>query len=279
MRAGHIASGLVAGLALWGGVTRGAYGQTSPSEDASVLINTGKKPGEAFLTDLSKGFDAETQYLSDFKVDLPGLLMVFEEENVRFDQNGMTLFIRKGNEGEMTYTTSEFQRRGFYGFGRYEVVMRATNAPGVVSSFFTHTDGYYGDPHSEIDFEFLGSSPREVHLNYWNEGDDNPHDFNLWFDASAGEHLYAFEWLPHSITWFIDGVKVREVTAKTAPVAVPTASARVIVNTWVGNRDTVEWVGEPEIETASASYRCISHVPVGATGKQCSDVFTPPPKP
>ncbi len=283
VRVRHAAGSIVIGLALSSGALMSAHGQAAPPDAAdalpALLANTGKKPGPAFFVDLTRGFDPDTQYLSDFKVDLPGLLMVFDNENIRFDRNGMTLSVRKNGEGDMPYTTSEFQHHGFYGFGRYEVVMRPTNAPGVVSSFFTHTGIYYGDPHSEIDFEFLGGSPHEVHLNYWNEDSDNPHDLNLWFDASAGEHLYAFEWLPHSITWFIDGVKVREVRAETAPVAVPTASSRVMVNTWVGNRDTVEWVGGPEVETAAAVYHCISHVPVGATGKQCSDVFTPPPKP
>ena len=280
---GHAAGAIVVGLALSSGMLPPAFGQTAPPEaaDASppLLANTGKKPGPAFFVDLTKGFDPDTQYLSDFKVDLPGLLMVFESENIRFDRNGMTLSVEKNGEGDMPYTTSEFQHRGFYGFGRYEVVMRATNAPGVVSSFFTHTDDYHGDPHAEIDFEFLGKAPRQVDLNHFHEGDNDPQDIDLWFDASQGEHLYAFEWLPHSITWFIDGVKVREVTAETSPVAIPTASSRVIVNTWVGNRNTLEWVGEAEIESAAAVYRCISHVPVGAAGKQCSNVFTPPPKP
>ena len=36
------------------------------------------------------------------------------------------------------HTSGEFQRSGLYGYGRYEVVMQASNETGVVSSFFTY---------------------------------------------------------------------------------------------------------------------------------------------
>ena len=40
------------------------------------------------------------------------------------------------------------------GYGRYEVVMTAAKGNGIISSFFTYTGPYFGDPHDEIDFEF-----------------------------------------------------------------------------------------------------------------------------
>lgn len=242
-------------------------------------LNTGRTPGGAFIIDFSKGFDSRTQYLSDFDVDSDWMLLIFRDENVRFDASGMTLRIERNSGRDMPYTMSEFQRIGFYGYGRYEVVMRSSNAPGAMSSFFTHTDPYHGDPHAEIDFEFIGAHPTAVHLNYFSQGANVPIDFQLWFDASQGEHLYAFDWRPDSITWFIDGVQVRQVTAETSSVPIPSASSRVIANTWVGNRKTEEWIGTPSFESTSAFYRCISHVPADQTGAQCSDTFTPPPKP
>jgi beta-glucanase (GH16 family) len=93
------------------------------------------------------------------------------------------------------------------------------------------------------------------------------------------DHLYAFEWAPDAIRWYVDGVKVREVSAKTAKVKIPTTSGRVIVNLWAGTGPSTGWTGEPDFRLTTASYRCISHVPIGKTGPQCSDTFKAPPKP
>lgn len=278
IRAGRIAGGLGCALAFASAVQLHAAGQQSPIPTAAKppVSNTGRPPGDAFLVDLSKNYDWRAQMPSHFNVDSEAMLLIFRRENVRFEKRGMRLAVEKNSGREMPYTMSEVQLPGFYGFGRYEVVMRSSNAPGVVSSFFTYTGEYHGDPHAEVDFEFLGKTPRQVHINFFNRERNEPVDVDLWFDASKGEHLYAFEWLPDSITWYVDGVKVHAVTAETSSIAIPTASSRVIANTWVGNRSTEEWVGTPTFERASAFYRCISHVPVGKAGKQCSDTFKPP---
>merc|ERR1712059_3682 len=43
-------------------------------------------------------------------------------------------------------------------------------------------------------------------------------------------HDYAFEWLPDSITWFIDGKKIREVKK---PHNIPDMSAKILMNLWL----------------------------------------------
>jgi endo-1,3-1,4-beta-glycanase ExoK len=245
---------------------------------APAVENTGRSVGDAFLVDFTEGFGRDELYISDFDIRSDWSFMYFRRANVMFDDAGMTLHTRKNGDEDMPYTSAEVQRVGFYGYGRYEVVMRASNAPGAVASFFTHTSEYLGDPHDEVDIEVLGRAPHAVHVNHFSGGDSDAAVIELGFDASEAEHLYAFEWLPGSITWYVDGVKVHEVTNATSVVPVPTTSSRVIVNTWVGNRDTEEWLGTPEFEETSALYRCLSHIPAGQTGRQCSDVFTPPPR-
>jgi beta-glucanase (GH16 family) len=190
----------------------------------------------------------------------------------------MTLLLEKTG-ARIPFFGAEFQRTGNYGYGRYEAVLTATDAHGAVSSFFTHTDGYFDDPHDEIDFEFMGRNPRMVDLNYFRDGDSDALDIPLWFDSSERDHLYAFEWSPDSIRWFIDREMVREVKAADTKVGIPRASGRVIANIWAGSGGAAEWAGQPRFTRASATYRCISHVPIGKAGPQCSDSFTPPPKP
>lgn len=235
--------------------------------------NTGRAPQGAFYVDLRKGYDDNTQQVSDWLMDAGWLEADFSPHNVRFDERGMSLHITRRENGPTPYVSAEFQRSGFYGYGRYEVVMRAAKSPGIVSSFFTHTDAQLGDPHSEVDFEFVGGNPQQVHTNYFSGGVSDALDIDLGFDASLAPHIYAFEWLPASITWYVDGVEVRRVEASTAAVPIPTASSRVIANIWAANKHAVEWVGEADTKGTSALYVCMSHVPAGQNGRHCSETL------
>lgn len=251
---------------------RASFAQSSAGSNPDVI--GGRPPGGGFIVDFRRGFDRDTHRLSDWFMDAGWLKADFSPHNVRYDSNGMALAVKRRNGGPTRYVSAEFQYPGFYGYGRYEVVMRTANMAGVVSSFFTHTDGYFGDTHSEVDFEFVGGKPGEVHTNYFWDDHNDPADTPLGFDASKDFHLYAFEWLPNSIVWYADGVEVRRIDAATAPAPIPRTSARVVASVWAATDQAVEWVGEPAGPGASALYRCMSHVPVGRSGPQCSDTFT-----
>lgn len=254
-----------------------AFAQSSSQQ--AKATNTGRPPGGGFIVDFSKGFDEKAHTIADWYMNTGWLEAEFSPGNVRFDPSGMTLSVTRRQSGRTDYLSSEFQRQGFYGYGRYEVVMRAAKMPGVVSSFFTHTDNYFGNDHSEIDFEFIGDRTREVHLSYHLRGKSAGVDYKVWFDTTQDLHLYAFEWLPDSLAWYIDGVEARRVEAATANPRIPSDSSRVLANIWAANSSIIKWVGQPHDAGASAYYRCMSHVPVGRSGPQCSDSFAPPPRP
>ena len=243
-----------------------------------AMRNDGRSSDGDFYVDFARGFDPDTQIRSDWDIDAGWLAVSYREENASFGDRGLTLVARRERTPIAEHESAEFQQRGFYGYGRYEVVMRASGAQGVVSSFFVYTGEDVGDPHDEIDFEFVGRNPRRVHLNIFNDGKDDPADIDLWFDASAGEHLYAFEWRPDAVTWYVDGVKVRQVTKAASRNGLPSTTGKVMASIWAANRTSVDWVGAPRFERATAFYRCMSHVRLGASGKQCSDTFKPPPR-
>jgi hypothetical protein len=237
--------------------------------------NTGSPAGPAFLIDLTRGHDKSTQYLADYKMDEDWIKIVYKPANIQFDKAGMTLaLVRTG--GPLPFSGSEFQREGTYGYGRYEAVLKTSDASGAVTSFFTYTGSHFGDPHDEIDFEFVARTPRQVHVNYFRNGKDDAVNIPLGFDASQDYHLYAFEWSSDLIRWYVDGVTIREITSATARNGIPTASGRVIANLWAGVGPATEWTGDPQFKLAKAAYRCISHVPMGKTAAQCSDTFKPP---
>ena len=147
----------------------------------------------------------------------------------------------QGASGRGT-ASGEYQTRAFFGYGRYEARLKAVAAPGVVTGFFTYTGPTFGgDPHHEIDFEFLGKAPRQVQLNYYTDGVGGHETMiDLGFDASEDFHTYAFEWRPDSIRWFVDGKLVHEETGARGPL--PSVPGKIYLNLWAG-KNLDGWLG------------------------------------
>jgi endo-1,3-1,4-beta-glycanase ExoK len=270
--------------ALMAGALASGYGcllASAPSASAELPgskgepSNTGRTPGGAFYVDFSGGLDPVTHVIADWDVASEWLAVSYRRDNAKVEDGRLMLRTRPVKTKVSDHTSGEFQRSGFYGYGRYEVVMQASAEPGVVSSFFTYAGEDMGDPHDEIDFELLGRTPKQVHTNFFSKGADSPLDIDLWFDASAAEHLYTIDWLPGSITWSVDGARVRQVLAGPNQ-RIPSTTARVMASVWAAKGRVSEWVGWPEKASAKAYYRCMSHVPVGQKGRQCSDTFKSP---
>lgn len=132
--------------------------------------------------------------------------------------------------GGIPYAGAELRSHGHYGYGRYEVSMKAIKNDGVVSSFFTYTGPSENNPWDEIDFEILGKDTTKVQLNYFTNGRGN-HEFmyDLGFDASEDFHTYAFEWHEDRIEWYVDGVLIH-----TATKDIPKTPGKIMANVWCG---------------------------------------------
>ncbi|MEM9670235.1 MAG: family 16 glycosylhydrolase [Pseudomonadota bacterium] len=246
-----------------------------PSEQFEAQIVRQSQPGnegESFVKWFSDGHDDDRWYRSDFDmVDLPPQVG-WSADHVTFANDAAHLWITDKPSPTNPYTSGEYQKRGWYGFGRYEVVMKAAQGSGLVSSFFTHTGNYFGDPHDEIDFEFLGKDTRRVWLNWFNDGIVGESKWHrLSFDAAEDFHLYAFEWTPETIRWHVDGELIYERPEGSLPV--PVTPGRIIVNLWTGREAQYKWHGEPDFEFGSnASYQCVSYQsPDDRESPQCSD--------
>lgn len=231
----------------------------------------GHEPGDAFIIRFRDGLDPETQYLSDFSINESWMDAAFDPANARYINGGLDLMIEARPQRGQPYSAAEFQKLGFYGYGRYESVIRGAPGEGVVSAFFTHTHSQFNnDPHDEIDFEFLGQDTTQLHLNHFKDGNPAGSTYiDLPFDYTQGEHLYAFEWEPDAIRWYVDGEKIYEAFDN-----IPDHSGRVIVSILAVGEASWKWAGRPSFETPrSAFFRCVSHVPLGEEGGQCSDEF------
>ncbi|MEM8634616.1 MAG: family 16 glycosylhydrolase [Pseudomonadota bacterium] len=194
--------------------------------------------------------------------------------SAEFSSDGVRLNV--GRDGDR-WVSGEVKTKTLYGYGRYEVVMKPAKASGLVSAFFTYTGPYFGDPHDEIDIEFVGNNTRSVEFNYFKNGrTENHHVLELPFDASEHFHIYAFEWYPDSIRWFIDGELVFETPEGDANI--PRTPGSIYMNMWTGSLWGLKsWHGEPEFQVGTSSeYACVSFTEPGDNSRRCGDLFRPP---
>ena len=150
---------------------------------------------------------------------------------VNFEDGKMQLSINKDEENtKIPYISGEYRSNQNYHYGLYEVSMKPIKNNGVVSSFFTYTGPSEHNPWDEIDIEFLGKDTTGVQFNYFTNGlGHHEYFYKLGFDASEAFHTYAFEWLPDSITWFVDGKKVHTATENS-----PQTPGKIMMNVWPG---------------------------------------------
>ena len=192
---------------------------------------------------------AETQASDAFSVDFKkGCPALFEASDGWTNGNPFNVFWHKGNvtfeDGEMQliidnddlqsqvpYSGGEFRSKQFYGYGRYEVSMKAMKNDGVVSSFFTYTGPSDSNTWDEIDVEVLGKDTTKVQFNYFRNGQGgHEHMYDLGFDASEDFHTYAFEWHKDKIIWFVDGKEAYRIEGANMPVT----KGKIMMNAWAG---------------------------------------------
>lgn len=210
--------------------TSAAGSSAQQSESADESIEERSADGSMYV-DLSNGmpgcFEASDGWTNGSMFNV-----FWRGTNVTFNDGRMQLVIDKDPDPQqgIPYSGGEFRSKDFYGYGRYEVSMKAIKNNGVVSSFFTYTGPSDGNPWDEIDIEILGKDTTKVQYNYFTDGKGNhEYMYDLGFDASEDFHTYAFEWHKDKIIWFVDGQE-----AYTAEESIPVTESKIMMNAWCG---------------------------------------------
>jgi beta-glucanase (GH16 family) len=113
--------------------------------------------------------------------------------------------------------------------------------------------------YSEIDImEFLGHEPKTVYgtLHYHTFDGQKKTSSVTWrgnCDYSQAFHVYALEWEPDMMRWFIDGQQIHATTN-----GIPHTPHYLILNTAVGGN----WPGNPDAATVFPQYHDIDYVRV-----------------
>lgn len=196
---------------------------------------------------------------------------VWKPSQVTFSNGKMVLTLDNEYGGSYPYKSGEYRTTSFFGYGYYEVRMKAAKNVGIVSSFFTYTGPSDNNPWDEIDIEILGKDTTRVQFNWYKNGNGgNEYFHNLGFDASQAFHTYGFEWRQDYIDYYVDGVKVYRGTRN-----IPVTPGKIMMNLWPGI--TVdEWLGRYDGKTPlQAEYEYVRYYPDGFP----KDTPTPTQKP
>lgn len=141
------------------------------------------------------------------------------------------------------YLGGELRSNREFKYGFFGAYLKPSNVKGTVSTFFLYTGPTDGNPHDEIDVEFLGKDTTRVQFNYYS-GNDQGHEhwYNLGFDASEDYHHYGFYYDSDEIIWYIDFVPV----FRYAGIKAPSHGMKLFNNFWKassGNRNATGWAG------------------------------------
>jgi len=216
-----------------------ASGSSSLATPELHVQGGGGLRGEGF----TERFDPPSRrswHIADYQFSHPDFDTDWKRRNVRISA-GATLRLRPQKYQDNGFTGGSLRRTVTTHFGRYEALMQPARGAGVVTGFFTYTGPYYGTRHDEIDIEFLGRDTRKLHLSWWVDGVLNSHVVPLGFDAADGPRLYAFEWHPDRLRWFVEGRLVHEVRAETS--AIPAVPSYLFFNLWAADQRLQGWAG------------------------------------
>lgn len=194
----------------------------------------------------------------------PGNLVSFSKDALVHDKDGAHLTVSKVATGTKQYRSGAFASKQRFGYGRFEVEIKAASGSGLITGFFLHRD----TPRQEIDIELAGDDPRSMLVNvYFNPGDDgaainfgyrgSPCRIDLGFDATSDFHVYTVDWRPDRITWSVDGHIVHE-RVGWDPTPIPHLPMRLHANLWAPRSEELAGRLDPHALPATASFKKVS---------------------
>jgi beta-glucanase (GH16 family) len=117
--------------------------------------------------------------------------------------------------------------------GYFAASIRIPQQSGMFPAFWLLPSEH--DVPQEIDIaEFSGTTQAVQNTLHWQRPDGSPDQRQHWFgpvDFPAGFHVFAVDWEPNSVTWYVDGVARWQITD---PAEIPTLPMELIINMAVG---------------------------------------------
>jgi beta-glucanase (GH16 family) len=169
------------------------------------------------------------------------------------------------------FTSARIQTKGKFAqaFGKFEARVKIPYGQGIWPAFWMMGDVAAGWPgNGEIDImENIGREPSMVHGTVHGPGYSGAHGIGAPFSLPAGErfcddfHVFAVEWEPKAIRWYVDGKQYHEVTPASLPAGAKWVYDHpfyILLNLAVGG----EWPGYPDATSKYPQTMVVDYVRV-----------------
>jgi len=195
--------------------------------------------GKSFLETFDS-FDRSFWYVSDGWNNGGHQNCTWSRKQINTENGELNLNYSEGKAKDRDYLCGEVQTRGRYGYGTYEVRMKAATGSGLNSAFFTYIGPTDKKPWDEIDFEVLGKNTDEVQVNQYIGGKGgNEKLVPVAGGADKGFNDYAFVWEEDRLRYFLNGRLVHEVTDRSK---IPSNAQKIFLSLW-GTDTLKSWMG------------------------------------
>lgn len=214
---------------------------SSPSHAQQAAKETQKSATGTSFVDNFDRLDGKRWFISNGWNNGKHQNCTWSKSQVKQAGGALTLEFRKQKLKDRDYVCAEIQSRQKFGYGTYEIRLKAAAGSGLNTAFFTFIGSGDKQPHDEIDFEVLGKNTSKVQLNQYVDGKGG-HEKLVAVPGGAdkGFHDYAFVWEKDRIRWYVDGNLVGEATD---PAAVPTHPSKIFASLW-GSDTFTSWMGK-----------------------------------
>jgi endo-1,3-1,4-beta-glycanase ExoK len=234
----------------------------SPAHAAEMLKGA---TGKSFVDDFDK-FDGKRWFISDGWNNGKHQNCTWSKKQVSQSDGKLTLTFEARKFKDRDHVCGEIQTRKRFGYGTYEIRMKAAAGSGLNTGFFTYIGEADKQPHDEIDFEVLGKNPSKVQLNQFVGGKKVGKEKLVPVEGGADKdfHDYAFVWEKDSIRWYVDGKLMDEATD---PAKIPTHASKIFVSLW-GSDTLKSWMG-PFADTGAPVTAEVDRIAFTALGDKC----------
>jgi endo-1,3-1,4-beta-glycanase ExoK len=234
-----------------------------PSSQAAEVLKGAT--GKSFVDNFDS-FDARRWFISDGWNNGKHQNCTWSKKQVSQSDGKLTLTFEARKLKDRDHVCGEVQTRKRFGYGTYEIRMKAAAGSGLNTGFFSFIGEADKQPHDEIDFEVLGKDPSKVQLNQFVGGKDVGEEKLVPVAGGADQdfHDYAFVWEKDRIRWYVDGKLMGEATD---PAKIPTHASKIFMSLW-GSDTLKSWMG-PFSDTGSPVTAEIDRVAFTALGEKC----------
>lgn len=279
------ALGMICGL-----TTAASAGETSAAETGQSADYIGGKPaGVPFRTVFPISGPGPNWWRAEYDHPAEWLQTGWRKDAVFFSDAGVEMSLtpssaiiptksdatdaspaQQAEAPQKAFVSGQMQRRGWYGYGRYEVIMRPAIGKGLISAFYFYTGPHFGHTHEEASFEFLGKDSSRVYLNRYRDGErlERAPWLELGFNAAKTTEVYTIDWSEEAIVWSAGDTELFRLTGADQ---VPRPPVKIYFDLWAGGEKQAHWAGvTPEDTEASALVQCVSFTPQGSDTPSCS---------